>query len=347
MTAEDLRLECYQYHLPPERIAQSPVVPRDHSRLLVVDEILGHYHFWEIGQLLQAGDLLVFNNTQVIPARLRGHKVSGAQVEVLLLEPDDQDCWTALVKPGRKIRPGNKLVFGAPSQPDLVAQVLDRHAPTGGRKLKFELPAGTQLLDVLGHYGEIPLPPYVTTTEARADQYPGSVAAPTAGLHFTPELLEQLARQGIDQAEVTLHVGVGTFRPVTAATITDHQMHREWLRVPAGTVAKIKATQGAGGRVIAVGTTTVRSLEAAAPGGELQEFCGHTDIFIYPGYRWRIVDGLITNFHLPGSSLMMLVGAAIGRQRLLEVYQGAIAADYRFYSFGDAMFIPRILGQIV
>jgi S-adenosylmethionine:tRNA ribosyltransferase-isomerase len=347
---EDLLLASYLYDLPEVLIAQTPVTPRDRSRLLVVDG-LGYHHqqFWQIADLLEAGDLLVFNDTKVIPARLLGQKVSGAHVEVLLLHSDHEDVWTALVKPGRKIQIGNSLVFRAEGWPDLVATVLDRDEATGGRRLRFDLPAGQTLLEILDNYGEIPFPPYVTASEATVEQYqtvyassPGSVAAPTAGLHFTPELLEQLDRQGVQQATVTLHVGVGTFRPVTTETITDHAMHSEWLTVPGETVDRIRKTQAQGRRVIAVGTTTVRSLEAAAQSGEIRPYSGTTNIFIYPGYRWRVVDSLITNFHLPGSSLMMLVGAAIGRQNLLNLYQCAIQEKYRFYSFGDAMFIPYI-----
>ncbi len=350
MDSPDLQLASYLYDLPEELIAQTPVTPRDRSRLLVVDgDGCDHRQFYQIGELLQAGDLLVFNDTKVIPARLLGHKESGAQVEVLLLHSDADDIWTALVKPGKKIQISNRLIFRAEGQPDLVATVVDRDEPTGGRRLRFDLPVGQTLLEVLDNYGEIPFPPYVTASQATVEQYqtvyassPGSVAAPTAGLHFTPELLASLAERGVQQAQVTLHVGVGTFRPVTAAVITDHEMHSEWLTVPLATVDRIQETQARGGRVIAVGTTTVRSLETAAQSGQIQPYRGATNIFIYPGYQWRVVDSLITNFHLPGSSLMMLVGAAIGRQNLLDFYQQAIQARYRFYSFGDAMFIPRI-----
>jgi S-adenosylmethionine:tRNA ribosyltransferase-isomerase len=350
MDSPDLQLASYLYDLPEELIAQTPVTPRDRSRLLVVDGGgCDHRQFYQISELLKAGDLLVFNDTKVIPARLLGHKESGAQVEVLLLHSDGEDVWTALVKPGKKIQIGNRLIFRAEGQPDLVARVVDRDEPTGGRRLRFDLPAGQTLLEVLDNYGEIPFPPYVTASQATVEQYqtvyassPGSVAAPTAGLHFTPELLASLAEQGVQQAKVTLHVGVGTFRPVTAAVITDHEMHSEWLTVPLATVDRIQETQARGGRVIAVGTTTVRSLETAAQSGQIQPYRGVTNIFIYPGYQWQVVDSLITNFHLPGSSLMMLVGAAIGRQNLLDIYQQAIQERYRFYSFGDAMFIPLI-----
>jgi S-adenosylmethionine:tRNA ribosyltransferase-isomerase len=346
----DLLLANYLYDLPEALIAQVPVTPRDRSRLLVVEpEDCQHRQFADLAELLQPGDLLVFNDTKVIPARLLGKKSTGANVEVLLLEAESDNIWTALVKPGRKVLVGNQLVFQAAGQPDLVAEVLDRLPATGGRRLRFKVPGDRPLLEVLDHYGEIPFPPYVTDRTASIDQYqtvyarnPGSVAAPTAGLHFTPELLERLGDRGIQQAHVTLHVGIGTFRPITVETITDHTMHSEWLTVPAATAAQILATKAEGGRVVAVGTTTVRALETAAQSGEIQAYSGSTNIFIYPGYRWQVVDSLITNFHLPGSSLLLLVGAAIGRQRLLDVYRTAIDQQYRFYSFGDAMFIPKI-----
>jgi S-adenosylmethionine:tRNA ribosyltransferase-isomerase len=345
----DQLLSSYLYELPVELIAQVPVVPRDQSRLLVVGQKqYEHRRFWEIADLLQPGDLLVFNNTKVMPARLYGHKVGGAKVEVLLLAAQHQNNWLALVKPGRKLPIGTKLTF--PAQighlPDLVAEIIDRDEPTGGRILQFQVPHNRPLLEILDDYGQIPFPPYVTTTTATGAQYqtvyaqdPGSVAAPTAGLHFTNALLAQLTERGIEQAQVTLHVGVGTFRPVTAKNILDHHMHSEWLVVPEHTVAKVLAAKERGNKVFAVGTTTVRSLETAAQSGVLLPYRGQTDIFIYPGYQWRVVDGLVTNFHLPGSSLLMLVSALMGRQRLLDLYQVAIEESYRFYSFGDAMLI--------
>ncbi len=349
----DQLLSSYFYDLPEALIAQSPSVPRDQSRLLVVSNKQHiHRQFVEITDLLQPGDLLVFNNTKVMPARLHGQKASGAQVEVLLLQERSPNVWLALVKPGRKLPIGTSLIFPAilldqnHDLPDLVAKIIDRDEPTGGRILQFQVPGDRPLLEILDHYGQIPFPPYVTNSTATAAQYqtvyaqdPGSVAAPTAGLHFTEELLMQLAQRGIEQAQVTLHVGVGTFRPVTAENILDHQMHSEWLVVPEATVQKVLAAQSRGNKVYAVGTTTVRSLETAAQSGKLLPYSGQTDIFIYPGYQWRVVDGLITNFHLPGSSLLMLVSALIGRQRLLDLYAIAIEEGYRFYSFGDAMLI--------
>lgn len=354
----DLVLSSYYYDLPPERIAQNPVVPRDSSRLLAVTSPTDHEHrvFRELPELLRPGDLLVMNDTRVIPARLYGQTVNGAQVEILLLEEETPRCWLALVKPGRRLKLGTVVEFGAIAQvaehPELTdfhlkAEVVARDEATGGRKLEFNLPKDVSLLQVVHHLGQVPLPPYINASHAEAGQYQtvyakrdGSAAAPTAGLHFTPELLAQLAEKGISQRFITLHVGVGTFRPVEAEDITTHKMHGEWLEVPAEVVEQIQQTKAQGGRVIAVGTTVTRALEgAAAATGTLQPYCNKTNLFIYPSYQWQVIDGLITNFHLPRSSLMMLVSALIGRQRLLDLYQEAIAQDYRFYSFGDAMLI--------
>lgn len=348
----DQILANYDYHLPPERIAQTPVTPRDHSRLLVLDSPTTHHHqqFYQLLDWLQPHDLLVMNNTKVIPARLYGRKTTGAPIEVLLLEERAAHTWLALVKPGKRFTLGAEIVFNSSHDlsQTLKATVVDRDPETGGRLLEFDLAPDQSLWSVLDDFGEIPFPPYVTESAANPDQYqtvyadqPGAVAAPTAGLHFTPELLAKLEQKGIDKTFITLHVGVGTFRPVEVDDITTHDMHYEWIDVPETAIAKIKAARDKGGRVIAVGTTAVRSLEgmAAATGGELQAFRGRTNLFIYPGYQWQVVDGLITNFHLPKSSLMMLVSALIGRERLLSLYQEAIAKEYRFYSFGDAMMI--------
>ena len=364
--SSDRLLTAYDYTLPEGLIAQTPCVPRDQSRLLVVQDTVQHCHtiVQTLPDWLRAGDLLVLNNTRVIPARLYGHKTSGMPVEVLLLEPQavdpsegtvhgTSDRWLALVKPGRRLKPGATIVFDrqepAGKQQEtgkLSATVVAIDAATGGRILQFNVPPETTLDEWIERLGQVPLPPYITESEAQPEQYqtvyadrPGAIAAPTAGLHFTPALLERLQAHGIEQAFVTLHVGVGTFRPVEAAAITDHTMHAEWVDVPPETVAKIQETKARGGRIIAVGTTVVRSLEAAAQSGMIQTFCGKTNLFIYPGYKWRVVDGLMTNFHLPKSSLLMLVSALIGRQRLLDLYQVAIAEQYRFYSFGDAMLI--------
>jgi S-adenosylmethionine:tRNA ribosyltransferase-isomerase len=352
----DFCLSGYDYNLPEALIAQNPAVPRDSSRLLVIDTpqvgdstSSQHHFFRNLPDIIQPGDLLIMNNTKVIPARLYGRKSTGAKVEVLLLEEKNYNCWLALVKPGRRFKIGSQIIFDLPgeNQPSqIIATVMDGDEATGGRLLEFDIPGGKPLIQVLGMFGEIPLPPYIHHSQAADEQYQtvyaahlGAVAAPTAGLHFTHELLEKLPQKQINYAYVTLHVGIGTFRPVEVEDITSHQMHGEWIEVPAATVEKIKATQAAGGRIIAVGTTAVRALEGAAVSGELQPFCGKTNMFIYPGYKWKVVEGLITNFHLPRSSLLMLVSALIGRTRLLKIYQEAIALQYRFYSFGDAMLI--------
>jgi S-adenosylmethionine:tRNA ribosyltransferase-isomerase len=353
--SSDRRLSSYDYHLPPERIAQNPVVPRDHSRLLVVDspQSCQHRHFYNLPDYLRSGDLLVLNDTKVMPARLYGQSETDSTVEILLLTECNERDWIALVKPGKRFKLGATLKFSAKDaqKPALLAQVLERDEATGGRLLRFDLPDGQRLWDVLPDYGEIPFPPYVTESQASQDQYQtiyaeklGAVAAPTAGLHFTEPLLEKLAHQGINTTKVTLHVGIGTFRPVETENILDHTMHQEWIDVGPEAIAAIEATQAQGGRVFAVGTTVVRSLEGTAnlcdfPNQPLKPYRGQTNLFIYPGYQWRVVDGLITNFHLPKSSLLMLVSALIGRERLLALYQTAIAKQYRFYSFGDGMLI--------
>jgi S-adenosylmethionine:tRNA ribosyltransferase-isomerase len=351
-SSTDELLSSYHYHLPDELIAQTPVVPRDRSRLLVVepDDGYQHRHFHEISDFLNPGDLLVFNNTRVIPARIYGFKPTGAAVEILLISEQQHNCWLALVKPGRKLKLGTQIIFPArdtlAKMPQLTATIIGTDEQTGGRLLQFDLPDNIPLISILADFGEMPLPPYLNASTSTPEQYqtiyakvPGAIAAPTAGLHFTPELLDRLSAQGINQAYVTLHVGVGTFRPVEVEDITTHQMHHEWLEISQESIDLIESTKAAGGKVYAIGTTAVRVLETAAQSGKLQPYSGNTNIFIYPGYQWRVVDGLITNFHLPGSSLMMLVSAMIGRQRLLDLYQIAIKDDYRFYSFGDAMLI--------
>jgi S-adenosylmethionine:tRNA ribosyltransferase-isomerase len=349
-------ITAYDYSLPETLIAQVPMVPRDRSRLLVVkQDTVGHHHFQDLPNLLQSGDLLVLNNTRVIPARLLGHKVNRSfpdapplAVEVFLLEPKGENHWLALVKPGRRLKPGTSIEFGPLEAPLLRAAVIETDEATRGRVLRFDvLKADLEFEAALQILGQVPLPPYIESRQSQPEQYqtvfaasPGSVAAPTAGLHFTPELLETLQAQGIRQAYVTLHVGIGTFRPVEVERITDHTMHAEWVDLPEETVRLIHETKAAGGRVIAVGTTATRSLEGVATQeGQLQPHCGKVNLFIYPGYRWKVVDGLITNFHLPKSSLLMLVSALVGRSRLMALYEEAIAQQYRFYSFGDAMLI--------
>ncbi|NEP15607.1 MAG: tRNA preQ1(34) S-adenosylmethionine ribosyltransferase-isomerase QueA [Leptolyngbya sp. SIO4C1] len=346
---QDHLLAAYQYHLPPALIAQNPVVPRDSARLLVVDSPSSYQHFYfrDLPSLLRSGDLLILNDTQVIPARLYGTKRSGARVEVLLLEPRSDGCWLALVKPGRRLRPGSVIEFGAETgSPRLLAEVKACDRATGGRLIQFQAPGGEPFEQLLSELGEMPLPPYITESTAEPSQYqtvyaqrPGAVAAPTAGLHFTANLFQQLAQRNIQTACVTLHVGLGTFRPVEATDITAHQMHAEWVEISQETVDLIQQTQASGGRVIAVGTTTVRTLEGVATQNGLGAYCGPINLFIYPGYRWKVVDGLITNFHLPGSSLLMLVSALTGRERLMQLYTEAVQQTYRFYSFGDAMLV--------
>lgn len=374
-TPLDHQLSGYRYVLPEALIAQNPAIPRDSSRLLVVEKAnVQHRHFRDLVDLLQPGDLLVLNNTRVIPARLFGRKLIdtpkatdkasdslsyGAPVEVLLLEPLAEDCWLALVKPGRRLKPGTSIAFviegvdskGLGDELIMTADVESRDEKTSGRILKLTLQGEYAKLhsidDAIHLLGNVPLPPYITKSESLPEQYQtvfaqkqGAIAAPTAGLHFTERLLTQLTEKGIQTAEVTLHVGIGTFRPVEVVDIETHQMHQERIEVPIETVKKIRETKANGGRVIAVGTTSTRALEGAAAACEtLEPYSGKTEIFIYPGYQWQVIDGMITNFHLPESSLLMMVSALIGRERLMQVYEEAIAQQYRFYSFGDAMLI--------
>ncbi|NEQ52511.1 MAG: tRNA preQ1(34) S-adenosylmethionine ribosyltransferase-isomerase QueA [Leptolyngbya sp. SIO3F4] len=345
----DYSLAAYQYDLPTHLIAQEPVIPRDHSRLMVVTSRTEcqHAYFKDLPKFLRPGDLIVINNTRVIPARMYGYKPSGAKVEVLLLEPHPPQ-WLALVKPGRRLKPGSCIDFG----PDINNPLLRAHVEacdrnTNGRFLRFESLTDAPVDNLMETLGEVPLPPYITDSQAEPTQYqtiyaqhPGAVAAPTAGLHFTSDLFQTLERKGIKRAEVTLHVGLGTFRPVESEKITEHQMHAEWVDLPESTVNLIKETKARGNHVFAIGTTTVRTLEGVATQeGQLKPFQGPVNLFIYPGYRWKVVDGLVTNFHLPGSSLLMLVSSLLGRQRLMELYQEAVKQTYRFYSFGDAMVI--------
>ncbi len=352
VSAGDWELSNYHYHLPPELIAQVAVVPRDHSRLLVVyPHTHQHRRFYELPTVLRPGDLLVLNNTKVVPARLRGMRPGGGITEFLVLESGENGCWRVLVRPGRRVRVGMVVAFPAGAAPQLLGIVRGRDEATGGRWVQFTTPDGRgmdagQVLSLLERWGEVPLPPYIHKFAGDPSQYQtvyaqvsGSVAAPTAGLHFTQELLQKLQHLGIDQTMITLHVGLGTFRPVSTPDVRQHQLHQEWVAVSPATVAQIRETQRRGGRVIAVGTTVARALEAAAAAGELQAITGKIDCYIYPGYTWRVLDGLITNFHLPQSSLLLLVSALIGRQRLCQLYQEAIAQKYRFYSLGDAMLI--------
>ncbi len=346
----DLLLSSYDYVLPDGLIAQNPVTPRDSSRLLVVKPCKGVEHsvFCNLPDFLLPHDLLVLNDTRVIPARLYGKKSTGAMVEVLLVEEKSSGCWLALVKPGKRFSLGAKILFGNEATGTMLsATVVDTDEATGGRILQFDVPEGASFWGLLDVLGSLPFPPYVTDSQAQPQQYQtiyarkeGAIAAPTAGLHFTENLFDQLKKQQIAIATITLHVGIGTFRPVEVDDILTHQMHQEWIEVDQKTIDLIQQTKAKGGRIIAVGTTVVRALEGAfSQQKNLSPYRGKTDLFIYPGYEFKVIDGLITNFHLPKSSLLMLVSALTSRERLLRIYKEAIREKYRFYSFGDAMFI--------
>ncbi|SDE60195.1 tRNA preQ1(34) S-adenosylmethionine ribosyltransferase-isomerase QueA [Sporomusa acidovorans] len=333
----------FDYYLPEELIAQQPVEPRDHSRLLVLDRQNGHIEhskFYNLPQYLQPGDTLVFNDTRVIPARLLGFKPeTGGKVEVFLLNRTMKDEWEVLVKPGKKARPGTIIEFS-----DALRCEVLRDTDFGGRVVRFSYQGVfEEILDILG---ETPLPPYIKAKLADKERYQtvyarerGSAAAPTAGLHFTRELMNTIKQMGINLTFVTLHVGLGTFRPVSVENISEHVMHREHYSVPEETAAIVNQTLAAGNRVIAVGTTAVRTLETAGASGRLEAKSGWTEIFIYPGYDFKIVKALITNFHLPKSTLLMLVSALASRKHIFNAYQEAVNKRYRFFSFGDAMFI--------
>lgn len=340
-----LSTKDYYYDLPNELIAQDPLEDRSSSRLMVLGKKSGevsHHHFRDILDYLRPGDCLVINNTRVIPARLIGtKKETGAHVEILLLRRKKDDIWETLVKPGKKIRPGAEVTFGDGS---LTATILDV-VEGGDRLVKFHYDGIFE--EVLDRLGEMPLPPYIKHKLKDRDRYntvyakfDGSAAAPTAGLHFTKELLEEVKEKGVNIAQVTLHVGLGTFRPVKVDDVRQHEMHTEWYRVTQETADLINQTKANGGRVIAVGTTSVRTLETVADeNGHMKAQEGDTSIFIYPGYKWKVVDGLITNFHLPESTLIMLVSSLAGREHVLAAYKEAVKERYRFFSFGDAMYI--------
>lgn len=340
-----LKKSDFYFDLPQELIAQDPLKDRSSSRLLVLDKSTGavsHGIFYEIGDYLRPGDCLVLNNTKVIPARLLGEREgTGAHVEVLLLKRREGDVWETLVKPGKKCRPGTRLSFG---EGMLKAQILET-VEEGNRLIRFEYEGIFE--EVLDRLGEMPLPPYITHKlqdknryQTVYAKYEGSAAAPTAGLHFTRELLEGLREKGIETAFVTLHVGLGTFRPVKEENVLDHHMHSEYFQVSREVAETINKTRAAGGRIICVGTTSCRTLESAADEeGRVLPGSGETEIFIYPGYRFKVLDGLITNFHLPESTLVMLVSALAGRENVLNAYEEAIREKYRFFSFGDAMLI--------
>lgn len=341
----ELKKSDFYFDLPQELIAQDPLTDRSASRLLVLKKETGevqHHIFKEIIDYLNPGDCLVLNNTKVIPARLLGEKEdTGAAVEVLLLKRREKDVWETLVKPGKKAKPGTRLVFGDGL---LKAEVVET-VEEGNRLIRFEYEGIWE--EVLDRLGEMPLPPYITHKlqdknryQTVYAKYEGSAAAPTAGLHFTTELLKQIEEKGIKLAYVTLHVGLGTFRPVKEENVLNHHMHSEYYEVTEETAQMINAAKQAGGRIICVGTTSCRTVESASDEtGNVVAGCGNTQIFIYPGYRFKVLDGLITNFHLPESTLVMLVSALAGRENVLNAYQEAIKEKYRFFSFGDAMFI--------
>ncbi len=340
-----MKTSDFYYDLPQELIAQDPLEDRSSSRLLVLDKETGeveHHVFREIIDYLHPGDCLVINDTKVIPARLIGVKEdTGAKIEVLLLKRGADDVWETLVKPGRKARPGARISFGDGLLIGEVVDVVDE----GNRLIRFEYEGIFE--EILDQLGQMPLPPYITHQLKDKDRYntvyaehPGSAAAPTAGLHFTPELLGEIKKKGVDIAHVTLHVGLGTFRPVKVDDVENHHMHSEFYMIDEEAAEKINRAGAGGGRVICVGTTSCRTVESAADeNGKLKACSGWTDIFIYPGYRFKVLDALITNFHLPESTLIMLVSALAGREHILAAYEEAVRERYRFFSFGDAMFI--------
>ena len=338
----------FDYFLPEELIAQDPLEDRSGSRLMVMDKRSGeveHRIFKDIIDYLNPGDCLVINNTKVIPARLFGAREgTNAKIEILLLKRRENDIWETLVKPGKKAKPGTKIIFG---EGLLVGEILDV-VEEGNRLIQFTYDGIFE--EILDQLGQMPLPPYITHQlqdknryQTVYAKYDGSAAAPTAGLHFTKELLEKVKEKGINIAEVTLHVGLGTFRPVKVENVLEHHMHSEFYMVSKEAAELINATKDAGKRVISVGTTSTRTLESAADeNGRLKETSGWTEIFIYPGYKFKVIDALITNFHLPQSTLIMLVSALAGREHTLAAYEKAVEEKYRFFSFGDAMYIGDI-----
>lgn len=338
-----MKTSDFDYDLPEELIAQTPIEPRDHSRLLVYDRLskkVEHKHFYDVADYLKAGDVLVVNETKVIPARLYGKKrETGTDFEFLLLKRSALDTWDVIMRPGKKLKPGGYVDFGD----DLCAKLLCKKED-GVCEVAFEYEGVFE--DMLERYGNMPLPPYITQRLEKKERYQtvyakedGSAAAPTAGLHFTPALLKKLEDKGVILVKILLHVGLGTFRPMKEETVENHVMHSEYYSVSEDAARAINAAKREGRRVIAVGTTSVRTLESAARDGLVQAGSADTDIFIYPGYAWQVVDALITNFHLPKSTLVMLVSAFCGRAETLDLYQQAVEMKYRFFSFGDAMLI--------
>ncbi len=339
-----MKTSDFYYDLPQELIAQTPSERRDGSRLMLLDKITGetvHRHFYDLVDELNAGDCLVMNDSRVLPARLFGNRLTGGAVEVLLLKDKGDSVWECLTRPGRKTRPGTELTFG---EEELTAEVVGE-AEGGNKLIKFKYEG--IFIEKLEKLGRMPLPPYIHEELQDAERYQtvysrelGSAAAPTAGLHFTQELLKKLEDKGVRLAYLTLHVGLGTFRPVKEEDIEAHEMHSEFCIVPEETANAVNETKKNGGRVIAVGTTSCRTLESATgEDGVLKPWSGWTDIFIYPGYKFKCIDGLVTNFHLPESTLIMLVSALAGREHVLNAYAEAVRERYRFFSFGDAMFI--------
>ena len=340
-----MKTSDFYYDLPHELIAQTPIEKRDTSRLMTLDRAtgaVGHHHFYDLPDFLRPGDCLILNNSRVLPARLVGQRLPGGGIcEVLLLNDRGENIWECLVRPGRKLRKGTKLSFG---NGELTAEIVEQ-LEEGGRLIRFDYEG--IFLEVLEHLGRMPLPPYIKEELQDQERYQtvyskvlGSAAAPTAGLHFTPELLDIIQRKGVRIGYVTLHVGLGTFRPVKEDAIEDHPMHSEYCTIPQETADLINETRASGGRCICVGTTSCRTLESwAADDGHMEARSGWTDIYIYPGYKFKVMDGLVTNFHLPESTLIMLVSAFAGREHVLAAYAEAVRERYRFFSFGDAMFI--------
>lgn len=340
-----MKKQDFYYELPEELIAQDPLAERSSSRLLVLDRQSGavsHHVFTEVADYLREGDCLVINDTKVIPARLIGSKVgTEAKIEILLLKRKENNIWETLVKPGKKAKPGTKISFGGGLLTGEILEIVEE----GNRLVQFSYEGIFE--EILDRLGQMPLPPYITHQLKERERYntvyavhEGSAAAPTAGLHFTPELLQEIEKKGVDIARVTLHVGLGTFRPVKADEITDHHMHSEFYQINEEAAEKINRAKSGKGRVICVGTTSCRTVESAADeNGHIRAGSGWTEIFIYPGYRFKVIDALITNFHLPESTLVMLVAALAGREQVLAAYETAVAEKYRFFSFGDAMLI--------
>lgn len=349
-------LKDFDYDLPQELIAQVPLKDRDHSKMLVLDANTGECedkHFYDILDYVQPGDAIVMNNSRVLPARLHGWRETGGHVEVLLLKREEGDLWETLVRPGRKLHEGSKILFGDSIENPIMTAEIKGELDHGGRYIEFQYDG--IFMENLEKLGEMPLPPYIKEKLKDKERYQtvyskvdGSAAAPTAGLHWTNELLEKVRQKGVQTLEVTLHVGLGTFRPVEEENLDNHKMHSEFYQMTQEVADKLNEVRKNGGRIIAIGTTSIRTLETIGHkfngdqyGGQLQADSGWTDIFIRPGFKWTTVDAFVTNFHLPKSTLVMLVAAFTGRENILNAYKHAIDEEYRFFSFGDAMFIHK------